>query len=277
MKTNTVIQGFIGGGKTRSVLTLLPEYEDEIGRLRRGAGLSRVGLIAMEPGYQHVIRGHGCAQGLHVHYHPPAGVDWDTIAVYAKMLQVMSVKDVVETADPKKRQYTAFTDLLTKVCKSFTCDACGEDLGDIATWGDDSAVFLDGCTSLNTMVQQAVCGGKPVPSKPEYFTMLGFYLAFLRVVFQDCRCSVVLTAHIDREQDAVEGISTLTMDLIGQRLVKQVIKMPDELVTAYQEDGKYYWSNLPGRTGHILKRRALQPSDQLPPDFRQLWHPEEYT
>lgn len=274
MKTNTIIQGFIGSGKTRSLLTLLPEYEDEVGKVRKGAGLTLLN-IALEPGYQHVFGKHGCDAGLHSHYHFAQSVDWDTIGSYVRLLNTLSLKDVVEMADPKKRNYTGFQELFN-VCKDFTCDHCGEAFGPINELDDRFAISFDSLSPLSVLVQQAVCGGKPVPSKPEYFAMLGFALSFLRLLFQSTKASVILTAHIDRELDPVTGESTLTLDTIGQRLVKQIVKMPDELVTAYYEDGHYYWSNQPGRTGQVVKRRALPSSDALLPDFRQIFHPEEY-
>jgi hypothetical protein len=270
MKTNTILQGHVGGGKTRSLLTLLPEYEDERGRVHKGAGLTTL-TIPMEPGYQHIFGKHGCAQGLHTHYHLPSGVDWDTISVYVKLLRDMSLKDVQDVQDPKKRQYTGFAELFD-VCKNYVCDGCGKEFGPINELDDSHAVCLDSLSPLSVLVTQAVCGGKPVPSRPEYFGMLGFALSFLRLLFQATKCSVVLTAHIDRELDPVTGESTLTLDTIGQRLVKQIVKMPDELVTAYEEDGQYYWSNLRGRTGQVVKHRALPLSDRLDPSFRQIFH-----
>ena len=272
MKTNTVIQGFVGGGKTRSLLTLLPEWEDEKGKVHKGAGKTLLN-IAMEPGFDHVFRHNGCEQGLHVHYHYPADIDFDTIASYVNLLRNMSLKDVIETTDPKKRNYTGFAELFA-VCKDFKCDKCGQVFGNVTELDDSYALALDSLSPLSTLVTQAVCGGKPVPSKPEYFTMLGFALSFLRLLFQSTTCSVILTAHIDRETDPVTGESVLTLDTIGQRLVKQIVKLPDELVTAYEEDGKFYWSNERGRTGQVVKRRALTLSDTLEPDFRQIFFPE---
>lgn len=270
MKTNTVIQGQIGSGKTRSALTLLPEYEDpSTGKVRKGAGLTTL-VMSLEPGFGHVFGPNGCKQGLHVHYHYPRAVDWDTIGSYVKLMRNLSIKDVVEMSDPKKRDYTGFAELFN-VCKDYTCDNCGQSFGAINELDESYAVFWDSLSPLSVLVQQAVCGGKPVPSKPEYFTMFGFALSFLRLVFQSTRCSVVLTAHIDRELDPVTGESILTLDTIGQRLAKQVVKMPDELVTAYEDSGKFYWSNQPGRTGQIVKRRALPLSDSLAPDFAQIF------
>jgi len=275
MKTNTVIQGHIGGGKTRSALTLLPEYEDERGKVRKGAGLETF-LLAMEPGYQHVLRSHSCKQGIHVHYHVPDKVDWDTIAFYAGLMRNMSVKEVSETPDRNKRNYTGFYDLMTTVCKNFICDTCGNEFGDISTWDESRALVLDSLTPLSDLIRQCVVGGKPISSQPEYYTMYGFALNFIRLLFQQCQCSVVLTAHIDREQHPVLDRSVLTVDTIGQKLAVQICKMPDELVTAYTENGKdFYWSNATLHTGQVVKRRALPLGEKLAPDFSLIFKPPQ--
>ena len=238
----------------------------------KGAGLTTL-VVAMEPGFEHVFATNGCKQGLHVHYHYPAKVGWDTIGSFVKLMANLTLKDVVEMADPKKRDYTGFAELFN-VCKNFTCDACGQEFGPVNELDDTYATCWDSLSPLSVLVTQAVCGGKPVPSKPEYFAMLGFALSFLRLLFQSTKCSVILTAHIDKEIDPVTGDTVLTLDTIGQRLVKQIVKMPDELVTAYQEDGEFYWSNQPGRTGQVVKRRALPSSDKLQPTFRQIFNKE---
>src|SRR5215469_14669453 len=150
MKTNTVIQGFIGAGKSRSLLTLLPEWADEVGEVHRGAGLTTL-VLSLEPGFVHTSCGNGCDQGLHTHYHYPADVDWDTIGSYVKLLNSLSLKDVVEMSDPKKRNYTGFAELFN-VCKDFTCDTCGRSFGPINSLDDTYAVALDSLSPLSVLI-----------------------------------------------------------------------------------------------------------------------------
>jgi hypothetical protein len=269
VKTNVIVQGLPGSGKTQSILTLLPEYADTDGVVRKGAGLETF-VISMEPGHQAIFGPHGCKQGLHVHYHFPTNVTWDTISSFVRILQNDSVADAISRTDPKKSSYTGFMELFA-ICKNFTCDACGEEFGDASEWAPERAIVMDSLSPLCTMVMQCVVGGKPVPSKPEYFAAIGFLLSFLRLFFGQTKCSAIATAHMDREVDPITGSIGTTLDVIGQRAAPHIRKMPDELVTAYCEDGRYYWSNEPSMASGITKRRALPLSSTLAPDFSQIF------
>jgi len=272
MKTNTVIQGNIGSGKTYSFLTLLPEYTDWAGKVRRGAGLKDVLVVAMEPGYQHVFRDNGCAQGLHTHYHPPASVDASAIIHQSKLALTNTSKNIADMADPNKAKYRGLTDLLAEVLQDYSCDDCGCSFGPMTDLTDEQAICFDSLTSLSDLIRQNIIGGKFASSQQEYYHMFGMGLAFFRYIFQQTKCSVVLTSHIDREVHPVTGNYVLTVDTIGQRLAVQLSKMPDELVTAYTDDGKaFYWANTPDYTGRVVKRRALPLSDKLAPDFTPIF------
>ena len=274
MKTNAIIQGFEGSGKTRSFLTLLPEWHDEQGVVHRGVGLETF-VISMEPGHQAIFGSHGCKQDLHVHYLFPSGLSWDTVGNFARIINQNPMKDAMGYTDPKKQNYTGFMELFG-ICKSFTCDSCGKNFGNAAEWNEDRALCLDSLSPLSVMVMQNVVGGKPVPSQPEYFAAGGQLLAFLRLFFGMTKCSAILTAHIDREVDPVSGSIVHTMDTIGQRFAPQIRKLPDELITAYEDEGKYYWSNTPSRTGFTkVKHRRLPEGDTHQPEFMSIFAHEE--
>lgn len=268
MKTNTILVGPINTGKTRSLLTLLTEYEDEGGATRRGAGLDTF-FLTLEPNWQATIRDHGCRQGLHVHYLSAAPPSWRAVSHFVSLLATNSLGKVLDMVDPSKREYTQFMQVFG-VCKNFTCQKCGEEFGDVAEWPDTRALFVDGLSPLSKIAMEAVIGGKPVPSRPEYYGAQGFLLAFLRLLFQATSCSVVMTAHAARELDPNTGQSTLTIDTIGQRLTPEIIKLPDEIILTQRERGKFTWSTLLDQ-GIQLKRNRLPERDGLPPDFTQIF------
>ena len=267
MKTNILLMGDIGSGKTTSLRTLLPEYKDSAGKLCKGAGLETF-LIAMEPGWEASLGNHSCAQGLHVHYIAPASVPWATVAKYVGLANTMNVDQLLKLADPNRSQYIQFAQVFG-TCANFVCDSCGASFGDVSQWDDKRALALDTLTSLSSVAMNCVVGGKPIKSLPEYGTVMEFIEAFFKLFWGNTGCSAILTAHIDRETSPITGLSTITAHTIGQKLAPKLVKMPDEVIIARHERGRYVWSTI--EEGTVLKHRRLPESDTIPPDFSQLF------
>lgn len=273
MKSNILLQGDIGTGKTRSLITLLPEYINERGQTQRGAGLS-VFLISMEPGVEATLGPNLCGSPsapspcIHVHYHPPAAVDWAVMRKWASVMHASSIEQAIKTVDPGRSSYTQFLDLFA-TCAAFTCDKCGEDFGDVGEWGEDRAIALDGLTGLTRMVTFSTVGSRPFLSLPEYGGIQAQIEGFMDLAWSGTRCTSVLLAHIEREVSPLTGMSTLTTSTIGQKLAPKLAKKPDEIIVSELVDGKYVWNT--EELGRGLKRRRLPLSVSLSPDFSQLF------
>lgn len=266
--TKTYLVGPVNTGKTRALLTLLPEYEDETGRVHKGAGLETF-FLTMEPNYRAAIRDHGCRHGLHVFYHSPAPPSWDTVKKFVEILRYKSIADIVTMADPKKSDYQQFWKLFG-ICENFVCQECHEAFGDVADWGEDRALFFDGLSPLSKIVMEAVIGGKPVSSKPEYYGAQGFLMAFMRLLYEATKCSVITTAHGAREVDPNSGLTVFTLDTIGQRLTPELIKLPEEIILTQRNRSGFSWSTVVDETIQ-LKRSRLPESNSLQPDFAQIF------
>lgn len=267
MKSNVLLMGEIGAGKTTALRTLLPEYIDDTGTVQRGAGLETF-LLAMEPGWEATLGSQTCAMGFHVHYLPPAQVGWDVVQKYVTLAHTMSIDALLKVSDPGRSHYTQFMQLFN-TCKDFTCDRCGDSFGDVSEWDEGRAICGDGLTSLTTMALQAIVGGKPIKSLPEYGTTMEFIEAFFKLYWGNTRCTAVFTAHIDREVNPVTGLSSITAHTIGQKLAPKLVKIPDEVIIAKHERGGYRWSTVDDT--YVLKHRRLPESDNLPPTFAQLF------
>lgn len=273
MKTNVILQGEIGSGKTRSLITLLPEYVDEDGVVRKGAG-QRVGLVSLEPGAEATLEPNLCKHkddfGIHLVYLQPLAITWDQFGDFMRIINAMPLDDALKKGDPNKRRCTQMLDILSTFA-AFTCQRCSAKLGDVAEWSDDSTIALDGLTGLTTMARHLCVGLKPILSQPEYNPVMGAVEGFLQLMFGGTKCNAVLLSHIDREVNPVTGISGITIHTIGQKLAPRITKMPDELLMAQEHNGIYTWSN--DNPGQITKRRALPLSSELRPDFSQLFTP----
>jgi hypothetical protein len=276
MKSNVLIEGDIGTGKTTSFRTLLPEYLEEKadGRLDHveGYGLSRVGVVSLEPNIASALGPNLCNHplmlnraGIHVHNIPPLDVDWAVIRKYAILLNTMSLDKVLETTDPDKSKYRQFLDVFDTLA-DFTCDLCGENFGPVDEWTDDMAIGLDSLTGLTTVARQLVVGGKPILSRPEYNPVMNMIENMLMLFWGKTACWAILTAHIDREVSPLTGQTSVTAHTIGQKLAPRIVKMPDEIILSeVDERGRITWSTV--TPGTITKRRRLPRASGLEPSF----------
>lgn len=273
MKSNVLIEGDICTGKTTSFRTLLPEYlvEDAKGKLQteEGYGLSRVGIVSLEPNIESALGPNLCSGkldvGIHVHNIPPLDVDWAVIRKYAVLLNTMSLDKVLETTDPDKSKYRQFLDVFDTLA-DFTCDLCGENFGPVDEWTSDMAIGLDSLTGLTTVARQLVVGGKPILSRPEYNPVMNMIENMLMLFWGKTQCWAILTAHIDREVSPLTGQTSVTAHTIGQKLAPRIVKMPDEIILSeVDERGKITWSTV--TPGTITKRRRLPRASGLEPSF----------
>ncbi len=271
MKTNILLQGDIGTGKTTALRTLLPEWLDDRGAAHRGAGLE-VFVVSMEPGIEAALERNLCGGDLtpaiHHHYHPPANVDWATMRKWAQVMHVASIEQAIKTTDPGRQQYTQFLDLFG-ICADFTCDRCGQSFGDVGEWSPDRAICLDGLTGLTKMAIFSTVGSRPFISLPEIGGIQALIEGFMDLVWGGTKCTAILLAHIEREISPLTGMSTLTTRTIGNKLAPKLAAKPDEIIVAECVDGKYTWNT--EEAGRGLKRRRLPLSTSLTPDFAQLF------
>lgn len=257
MKTNTLLMGQIGTGKTKSLETLLQ------------CGISPR-VISMEPGIEDVLGHLSCADGLHWHYIKPLPFTWDITMSFIKRMNTMGVKALADASDPNRSSYTGFFDVF-ETCKSFTCDRCDTDLGCVDDWDDTSALAMDGLSGLSRLCMQCLVGAKPFVSLPEYKAGQEAIEALMNMCLP-LQCSFIMLAHTDREIIHETGQVLTTAHTIGQKLAPKLTKMFSEVVIAKRSDGttpSFSWST--NEPGMETKSRRLPWGDKLPPTFSQIF------
>jgi hypothetical protein len=270
-KTNVLLQGEIGSGKTFSLRTLLPEYVNTDGEVRRGAG-QHVALVSLESGAERTLGENMCSathrDGIHLVYIQPLAITWDQFGQFARLLNAAPLDKALEQGDPNKRRCTQFLDLMSTLT-AFTCQRCGREVGDVAELGPEWTVALDGMTGLTTVARHLCVGLKPILSRPEYNPVMSMVEGFCQLFWGSTHCNAVILSHIDREVNPTTGLSSITLHTLGQKLAPRIVKMPDEIVLAEYSEDDYIWAtNVPGM---ILKHRSLPASAKLTPDFSQLF------
>ena len=279
MKANILLEGDIATGKTTSLRTLLPTYIDERGTKHKGAGLDTY-IISLDPGLQASLGPNLCSvkddgrdddnsKGAHWHYlrppllSPDVSMKWAIAANEAPTLE--RLKNV---PDPTKRNYTQFLSLY-RLLHNFQCQGCNANFGSVYQMDERHAFVLDGLTGIGEAAQRNYVGSRPPVEWLEYRWIQNGIYNLINEFWKCTSCSAIVIAHLERENDPDQGVSYVTMRAIGQKLAKLLEMIPDDIIVTHQREGKFTWDT--SERGMHLKSRHLPSTNNLPPDFTQIF------
>ncbi len=273
MKTNTLIFGPIGAGKSYSTRTLLAEYPDHEGKVRKGVGQT-VLFHACEPGWEAVNGDLACDMGFHIQETLPADPDYATSLQWLETIQGIGTDDLIRKSMPGSilRDYRQFMDLY-RTAINFTCMRCEQEFGNLENLDKDcnTTYVNDGLTGISKMAVQFIAGPKPNMSLPEYGRAQHHVEGWVN---KQCtlNCSYVLIAHWAREPDPVEGGTNITIHTVGQKLAPRLLLDTfDEVILAERKGHPpvYTWNLADDRVDQ--KGRRLEYRAGLRPDFTQIF------
>ncbi len=268
MKTNTLVFGPIGGGKSYSIRTLLATYF-HLGTLKKGVGLTVLSQ-ACEPGWAATNEDLTCEMGFHVNELLPANPDFVTSLAWLETIKEMGTKELIDKSLPYRilKDYQQFMSLYRNAI-NFKCDKCNTEFGNLEDLDDSFAIVNDGLTGISKMSEQMIKGPKPQMSLPEYGRAQGQVEGWVNKMCT-LKASYILLAHWSREPDPVEGGTNITINTVGNKLApKLLLDTFDEIILAQRDVDKYSW-NLAVRDVD-QKARRLQYKNGLAPDFGQIF------
>jgi hypothetical protein len=281
MKSNVILVGPIGTGKDWCCRTLLKEYPDENGRMRRGAGKT-VMMLANEPGWDETNGDLTCDMGFHVHQHLPYEAPLDQYLEWLEYIAGRSAADVKEMKLPQaiKLPFAQPWMGMYRVVNGFICDRCKENFGPVTAWDkegnfigwDDSyALMQDGLTGISDMACHYTAGPKPSMSYPEYEAAQTIIRNWIGLC-TSFRATYVLIAHMAREPDEVEGGTKITVDTVGKKLAPRVVKPFGEIIVCRRDVDKYTWNMVDVDNMHVdQKARRLPYKANINPSFVEIF------
>lgn len=248
-----LLVGATGSGKTHSIRTLID------------AGLE-VFVVFTEPGME--VLSDISSDKLHWHYIPPAGPDWASMIDSARKINTLSFKSLAEMPDINKRNYTEFLQLLT-VLSDFEDQRTGKRYGPVDSFEPGAkALVLDSLSGLNVMAMNLVAGSKPVKSMADWGVAMDNLERLITKLTTDVPCTVVITAHLERETDETTGGITLMASTLGRKLAPRLPRFFSDVIHCYREGTKFFWSTASFNVD--LKARNVPIADKLPPSFQPL-------
>lgn len=243
-----LLEGAPGSGKTTSIRTWV------------AAGIE-VGAMFTESSFD-VVADIPCPK-LHWVYIPPVQEGWSEMLDTMTKINTLTKKTLAGMEWPQRSRYNKALQLATTANK-YVCQRCGSDLGDISKWGTNRVFFADSLSGMNTMFLQLVVGGNPMRDVGEWGIAIDQEEKYVQTLCEGLHCHMVLTAHLDRETDLVEGRSSVVPAALGNKLPTRIGRHFTDVVLARQQGGQFTWSSTAG--GAELKARNFPLGDKLPAD-----------
>jgi len=256
---NVLLEGPTGTGKTYSIGTLADTGVETFVLFTENGLETLMGYYA--------DRGKPVPTNVHWHQLPRSGVDFKVLADSANKINTYSTDALYKMQDNDRAKHNQFVALLQALA-DFPDDRTGARFGPVDRWGPDRCVVLDSLTGINPIAMSLVVGGKPVKSQAEWGIAQDQIEKLIRQLTDGCKCHFVLTAHVERELDAL-GQSKITVSTLGQKLAPKLPPLFSDVILAVKNGpGKYSWST--SAAGVDLKCRNLPDSENIPPTFAQI-------
>ena len=253
---NVTLMGPAGTGKTHSIGTLV-DTGMEVFALFTESGVESL------QGY-YVDRGRPIPDNLHYHAVKAPDSSFEDMIAAATRINTQSLESLSKLIDPDRAKHNQFISIL-KALANFTDDRTGESFGSVQTWPASRVLVVDGLTGLGRASMSMVVGGKPVRSQPDWGIAQDQVEKLLRKLCDDCRCSFVLLAHVERETDAILGGVKIMVSTLGVKLAPKIPPMFSDVIYTVRQGDKWTWDTANSMAD--LKIRNLPIKADLPPNF----------
>lgn len=246
---NVLLLGMPGTGKTHAIRTLLE------------AGLE-VFIVFTEPGME--ILSDTDPEKCHWHYVPPSSGGFDEMLKSFQDANKFAWDALIKMPDTKKKSYDSAVELI-RTFADFPCDRTGKTYGDVTEWGFDRAIVLDSLSGVNKMTMQLITGQAWGVSQPQWGAAMKAELGLIDKLCIDTKCMFVLTAHLERLVDEVNGGMLIQANALGKKNAPEIPKNFSDVILTKREKGEFKWST--EHPGADLKARNVPWARDIVPSF----------
>ncbi len=246
---NVLLMGMPGTGKTHSLRTLVD------------AGLE-VFILFTEPGME--VLSDTDPDQVHWHYVAPTSGDLETMLKKLQEVNRLSWDVIQKQVDTKKKSYDSAVKLLESMV-NFKCDRTGKEFGNVGQFGQDKAFVIDSLSGLNHSMMQLIVGGALGTTQPQWGAAMKTELNLINQMCFDSECTFVLTAHLDRLMDEVNGGMIIQVKALGQKNAPEIPKNFSDVILCKRDKGEWIWAT--EAPGCDLKARNVPWSNEISPSF----------
>jgi len=203
---------------------------------------------------------------LHYHSTLTKPLALDQLLKAADNVGKLSYESITKMVDANRGgDNNAFYKIL-QACSDFPDDRSGKKFGPIDAFGTDRIFIIDSLSELANAAFKMVIGSKPTASMPDYGVAQNNLMNFLRLCTQGLRCTFVMTAHVDRQQDEITGGIKLMTKAIGKAMANDIPQLFSDVIYCVREGVNFYWDTAAANVD--VKTRNLPIASKQAPDFR---------
>lgn len=148
---------------------------------------------------------------------------------------------------------------------NFPDDRTGKKLGNFGEWGPEVIFAADSLSEFGNAYSKMVIGNKPMMAQNEYGVAQNNLMNFLRLLTHGLRCTVVMTAHLQKQTNELTGATTLMTKAIGKAMSDDIPQLFSEVLYCYREGGAWYWDT--SASNVVTKTRYLPIKAKIVPDL----------
>jgi energy-coupling factor transporter ATP-binding protein EcfA2 len=241
--------GGSGSGKTTALKTLI------------AAGITPMCLFT-ENSFD--VLGDTDKSKLHWMYLPPTQGDVSSLIAVAQRISMMNADQLQKTHDVTRAQTNQYMPLLNAMMQ-FKCDRTGESFGNVSTWGTDKALVIDSLSGLTIAATKLAVGEKYAMTQPEFQIVMKTIENLINQICTGFHCHAVITAHMERELDEVNGGVKIYASTLGRKLAPLLPRYFTDVLIAKRVGTKFIWDSADPQAD--LKTRNAPISSELPPSF----------
>lgn len=204
---------------------------------------------------------------IHWHVVTTKPIPFASILDGAKKTGMLAYKAITELVDPNRSINNPSLKIL-EVLADFSDQRTGEKFGSIDSWGPEDMLIIDSLSELANAFMKTVIGNKPTASQPDYGVAQNNLLNFLRYLTQGFAPTLVMTAHVQRQQDEITGGIKLMTKAIGKAMADDIPQLFSETIGCVREGATWWWDT--ANNSLDTKTRYLPIASKIPPDGGQI-------
>lgn len=154
-------------------------------------------------------------------------------------------------------------------CADFKDDRTGKNLGAVDSFPAKRIFAMDSLTETSNAAFKMQIGSRPMASPGDYGVAQNNLMNFLRLLTQGIDCPFVMTAHVDRETDAVTQTTKIMIKAIGKALSTEIPTLFSEVIYCVRDATKFTWDT--AAYGVDTKTRSLGYRAGIEPNFAAIF------
>lgn len=261
---NALLMGDSGSGKTTTLRSLVADCGLELFCI-----FTEPSMETLAPHIDGIPWPDIDPKKVHWAYVPPSTNSLETMLDQARNLTRMSWEMISkQTNDPNKSKYTSYVKLLETLF-NFVDAQTGEEFGPVDSWDQSRVLVIDSLSGLNSHCMQFITGQSVARTMPQWGAAMSTEMNLINKLCYDTKCHFILTAHLDKEVDQVNGGQVVTAHALGKANTPELPKNFSDVILQRRDGTKFQWSTMADRT--VVAPRNLPLSDKLDAGFKQLY------